>query len=65
MENEKNLIEFLEILVKLTQDNIDFINEKEILRPIIQEKYFEELKQIRNLINSFDFVRNIRQGNVN
>ena len=57
MENEKNLVEFLKILIDLTQDNIDFIKGKQIFLPAMIGKYENELRQIRDLINSFDFVK--------
>lgn len=57
MENEKNLVEFLKILIDLTQDNIDFIKGKQIFLPAMIGKYENELRQIRDLINSFDFYR--------
>jgi 5'(3')-deoxyribonucleotidase len=57
VENEKNLVEFLKILIDLTQDNIDFIKGKQIFLPAMIGKYENELRQIRDLINSFDFVK--------
>jgi hypothetical protein len=57
VENEKNLVEFLKILIDLTQDNIDFIKGKQIFLPAMIGKYENELRQIRDLINSFDFYR--------
>ena len=57
MDEKKDLVEFLEILICLTQDNIDFIRQKEIKFPTDLGKYKNELKQIQNIINSFDFVK--------
>lgn len=56
MEDKRNLLEFLEILVKLTEENIDFMKGKDVRDIKILGKYKDELGQVQDLINSFDFV---------
>lgn len=57
MDEKKDLVEFLDILIRLTKDNIDFIRHKEIKYPTKLGKYKEELEKIQELINSFNFVK--------
>jgi len=62
IDEKKLLIEFLGILIRLTKDNIDFLNHKEIKYPTKLGKYKEEFEQIQDLINSFDFVKDKENG---
>jgi hypothetical protein len=59
MEENKDLKEFLEVLIDMNQSNIDFIKNPNltIYPPKLFQKYVEEIKQIQDLINTFDFVK--------
>jgi hypothetical protein len=57
MQN-KNLREFLVNLIYLTKGNIDFLDKKKTTKQTWSNNYKKELEQIKNLINSFNFVRN-------
>lgn len=51
----KNLLNFLEKLQEVTQANIDFLkHDKKFLFKF--EEYEDELLQVQDLINTFDFV---------
>lgn len=54
MQREKNIKEFLELLIQLTQANIDFFSGKKC-ENIDLSKYSNEFERIQILINSFDF----------
>jgi hypothetical protein len=53
---DKNLLDFMKALQKLTQFNINFLLVEES-NYFPDLKYLEELKMIQSLINSFDFVK--------
>jgi hypothetical protein len=53
---KKNLDDFLKILIKLHQANIDFSNGQ--VEFVDLGAYEEEIFSIQKLINSFDFVKN-------
>lgn len=59
-KEKKSLKGLLKALVELTQNNIEFIEEKSTYYPINQPKlwhnYREEIEKIQDLINSFDLV---------
>lgn len=55
METQRSLKGFLKTLQKLNRANINHIDGKEV-NIILGDKYDKELKQIQDLINSFDFV---------
>lgn len=65
--NEKNLLEFLEYLSYLTLENIKLLkdNEGQMRLWKYDNKYFSEITQIQELINEFDFVKNVRKENDN
>lgn len=52
---DKSFRDFLVNLKKLTQDNIDFIDGKNINFSWHSSLYFEEIKQVQDLINTFCF----------
>lgn len=57
MKNEKNFEEFLEVLRDLTQSNLDFLKGKKMDYQL-KSKYLDEIRQIEELINNFQFVKN-------
>lgn len=52
----KNIKEFLELLNRLTIANIDFLDGKQPYR-IELGKYSIEINKIKDVINSFDFIK--------
>lgn len=56
MNDEKNLKEFLKDLLKLTVDNINYLDGVEI-QTRISFKYIKELQMVQDLINNFEFVK--------
>ena len=58
MEKEKNIKEFLQVLIDLTQANLDFLNGIKINHKL-KSKYIDEIKQIQDVINNFKFVKNV------
>lgn len=62
MENKENttkktLKQFLEILLKVTEENLIFLQKGEANQVIDSMKYLNELAKIQEVINSFDFIR--------
>jgi len=57
MKKNRSLKEFLSVLTQLNISNMDFLTDKceEIRRPDVWHNYDKEIKQIQELINSFDF----------
>ncbi len=55
MNKEKSLRELLQVLNKLNQANIDYIYGKQA-NILLEDKYEKEIKQIKDLINTFDFI---------
>lgn len=51
----RNLLGFLNVLLRLTEQNIKFINNKKTNEVCDLEKYIKEIKKIQDLINSFNF----------
>ena len=56
LRDDKNLLEFLNHLMEITQMNIDFMNGTDV-PIIISDKYMKEIHQIQELINTFDFIK--------
>jgi len=56
VDNEKRLIDFLHVLLRLTEENIKFMCGNVTYRVFELDKYKEELCKIQNIINSFDFI---------
>lgn len=55
--SEKNLVEFLEALIKVHDANIEFIACIPYTEFVFPEKYRNEIEAIQDLINSFDFIK--------
>lgn len=53
----KTINGFLEVLQTVTQANLDFNNGLKPSLHFNDEEYEEEMEEIRDLINSFNFVR--------
>lgn len=52
----RSLEGFLEVLQKVNQENLDFMNGLEA-NIKVGDEYRKEMEKIRDLINSFDFVK--------
>ncbi len=59
MDEDKNLIEFLETLTKMNENNIKFMIDNHAEIPITKNmyKYLKEIVEVQRVINSFDFVK--------
>ena len=57
MKKNKNLLEFLEELNRLTEANIAFLKNKKSFIPRLNMEYLKEFQQIQDVIKAFDFVR--------
>ena len=59
MDEEKNLIEFLETLTKMNENNIKYMLDKDSEFPVPKNmyKYLKEIVEVQRVINSFDFVK--------
>lgn len=55
---EKSLLEFIKALDQLNAANLHNLKGQDASWYKMNEKYVEELKQVMNLINGFDFVKN-------
>ncbi len=55
---EKSLLEFIKALDQLNGANLHYLTGRDASWYELNEKYREELEQVMDLINSFEFVRN-------